>query len=385
MRWASCALAALSLLLVNVDTAWARGGERSPPPPPPPGAPGAPQPAPMPDTTSALVPVPDVRGMTYDEAARALFAAGLSLGGTERVSIEQLETELGRTYGPGIVVQQSPHPSAGEKPSWLARGSAVWLRMSAGDAPAPIAPVPPVVPVPVPVPGDLPLATNLPPPPPSPGSVYVPPQPGPTTVPYVPPATQPLDPTPEAALLLGERRVRRRVRLACERGRGQWHLRAKSGWAWWFGSDSGDSGAVAGADLGYTFDGCVGVDVFYRFAATRNDRTTGGTTIEDAGDFHFLGLKATYESQITSTGPWFFWAGLGGGYQWSARFMNNDTGFGLLGDAGIGYLASRNIRIRFGVQIEALLTSAGRNDPIDDGTKRWLTSVAPTLGVEFDF
>jgi len=406
MRVARWALAALwiACFVVGADLPSTFADGANPPPPPPPEWRGARPRAPVPlqpPPGAQQVPVPDVRGMSQADAIRALFEAGLRPGETDRVALEQLEAEHGRRYEPGIVVQQAPRPSVGDSPSWADRGSVVHLRLSEGTAPAraPLPVVPPADPGSQPLPPGVPYIPPTtggvpaqPPPPSWPGVTPPPAGPGPTSVPYapytpyVPPAAQPLDPTPEPidAALLGST-VRRRTRLACDRGRGSWHFRARGGYAWWLGTDSGSAGAFAGGDLGYTFGDCWGVDVFYRYSSTRFSRTMGGITFQDGGDIHFTGLKATYESAVSRYSDWFFWAGLGMGWVKTRRFANDDSGFGILGETGVGYLLNNSARIRLGVNIDALFTSVGRRLPANDTASRWLTAVAPTLGLELDF
>jgi hypothetical protein len=228
-----------------------------------------------------------------------------------------------------------------------------------------------------------------------PTTPYVPP-----TTPYVPPTTTapvaPVQPAPTwqppcpatvappaDAALIGA--VPSRVRLACERGREKAHFRALGGWAFAFGDDTPDSGAYAGGDLGYTFDGCIGIDVFYRYASARFDRQVPAGLLEDGGDTHHIGLKVTYEASLDSSSGLYVWFGIGPEYFWTERYTNNDDGFGGMAELGIGYLLSDDVRARLGVSVHGFSSSAGRLNAVNDGSDRFLWTVAPTLGIEIDF
>ena len=375
------------------------------------------------------VPVPDVRGMGEADAGRTLREAGLRLGGVERVSVERLEAELGQRYVLGTVVQQAPRPSTGEDPSWLTRGSPVWLRMAAARDEGVIRPRVPLSPQPAPryaqpaAPlGRMPrYAGNAPvPPPPTMAGPSVQRQALPRTpAPYVPqpPVLQqpppyapqppvveqpppvvapqpeyvqplPTDVAPYAApqetdTYFGAD-IRSRVALPCERRLERWHVRPVGGAAFWLGDDKGDVGLYAGADIGYSFANCFGVDVFYRYAAGTFDRALVSGLLEDGGSFQFVGLKGTYNASFGSDGRLYFFAGLGAAYYWTGGLQVSDDGVAGFGEIGLGYAVSDAIRLRLGLNLHALDTKSGRFDPAGDGSSRLLWVLAPTLGLELD-
>jgi hypothetical protein len=345
--------------------------------------------------------VPDVRGLSEAGALQALRTAGLTLGGLERVSAAALQQQFGKQYAPGIVVQQAPRPSGEREPSWLPRGSRVWLRVSAGTAPAP-APAPEPVPTPLPPIQPLPSAgassPPRPPPPPQPGypsepTYPVDPRPLPPTQPGAPrhpptappPATQPLDPAPAPPYdpsLIGPLTLRRG--LPCERGRAGWHVRGLGGYGFSFGTDEADAGAFGGVDIGHTFGGCVGVDVFYRYTNPRFDRTTPAGLLRDGGDIHFVGAKVTYEATFQRGTDFFWWVGVGPGWFKTRRLEADDEGIGILAEAGLGVVLDSSARLRFGANAQMINTTAGRMSAALDGSARWLTTLAPVLQLEID-
>ncbi len=387
------------------------------------------------------VPVPDVRGLTEAQARATLARAGLTVAGVETVAA----TQVGSGYRPGTVYQQAPPPSSQTLPSWLPRGGRVYLRVVASTrtaaptptppgpgaptstAPQPTPPMPtapptpaapqPTAPMPTPpqptgpTPRSYPGGVRPPPPPAPPGMgpsttpPYV--APGPTTIPMPtqPMPTQPLGTPPpggydardiagfvevpsEPASPPGAAGLRTRVTqyaLPCERLRDTWTILGKAGWAFTAGSDSGDSSWYAGFDVTRWFDGCFGVGLYYRFSAQSFDRLVTGGTLEDAGGFHHLGLKLSYQSTFRRGGPWFWWAGLGIGWFASTGYQRNHEAFEGYGEAGIGYLFARRSRLRLGVDMLVTDTKAGRYDPSRDGNSRLLWWFAPSLSIEYDF
>jgi hypothetical protein len=173
--------------------------------------------------------------------------------------------------------------------------------------------------------------------------------------------------------------------LSCERKENGWHVRANGGVGFWTGTDSGDMGFYGGVDLGYTMCNCVGIDAFYRYAGTQFDRMLPGGLLEDSGDFHTVGLKATFDKTFSDTSRWYWFAGLGAGYFKSRRFQVNDDGIAGFGEAGLGYMLSNAMRIRLGLNVHAMDTVTGRLDPANDTSSRLLWLIAPTLGFDLDF
>jgi hypothetical protein len=156
------------------------------------------------------------------------------------------------------------------------------------------------------------------------------------------------------------------------------------GYAFSFGEDSADPCLYLGGDIGYTpcgtKCGCWGFDLFYRTQSVQFDRDPAGA---DGGDFHFVGVKLTYERSIH--GRWYAYAGAGPEYFWTNDYIDDDSGFGIFAEAGIGYMLTRTLRLRFGVEAHGLDTDVGRQSPADDGQSRWLWLVAPVAGLEFSF
>ncbi len=172
--------------------------------------------------------------------------------------------------------------------------------------------------------------------------------------------------------------------LPCENGCGGWHVRAGVGYAFSLGEDPADPCVYFGADIGYTFCGtkcgCWGIDAFYRTQSAQFDRDPGG---EDGGDFHFVGVKLTYERTIQ--GRWYGWAGAGPEYFWTSDYLDDDSGIGGFAEVGIGYMLSRSVRLRAGVEVHLMNTDVGRQSVADDGESRWLWLVAPVVGLELTF
>jgi hypothetical protein len=364
-----------------------------------------------------MVPVPDVRGMTTSQARAVLEEAGLRLGGTEQVDEATLKRDFGRTYAAGTVVQQAPPPSIDDQPSWLARGREVWLRIAAAPGQPSSAPA---IPRPVPLIPSRPTVTthtptpaapyrsasstwtgSVPPRPPPPFSldgsplpsarrtVIAPPQPYQPSrpigmAPQAPRApvapVAPTQPLPQAAAQAAPC-----FTLSCERKENGWHVRANAGVAFWAGQDSGDMGFYGGMDLGYTMCSCVGIDAFYRYAGSQFDRTLPNGLLEDNGDFHTVGVKATFDKTFSKNSRWYWFAGLGVGYFKSRRFQVDDDGIAGFAELGTGYMLSNALRIRLGLNVHAMDTSTGRMNPAQDDDSRMLWLFAPTLGFDLDF
>ena len=381
------------------------------------------------------VPVPDVRGMTESQARDALNRAGLRLGGAEPVDMATLQREFGRTYAAGTIVQQSPPPSVADQPSWLPRGDQVWVRVAAGSAtiqtPRALPPIPtqpgvpsqptlttppmptqPPIPAPPAQPGVVTRvpttytpevrfpstrSAGVPPRPPPPYSLDgAPVAPAPRTVIPVPQPTQPnrpigvvpQTPAPTAQVPVPQASTPTRTgcyTLSCERKENGWHIRASGGVGFWTGTDSPDLGFYGGIDLGYSMCNCIGIDVFYRYAGTQFDRTLANGLLEDSGDFHTIGLKATFDKSFSDTSRWYWWAGLGVGYFKSRRFQVDDDGVTGYAELGVGYMLSNSMRARLGLNVQALDTVTGRADPANDNSGRLLMLWAPTLGIDLDF
>jgi hypothetical protein len=185
-------------------------------------------------------------------------------------------------------------------------------------------------------------------------------------------------------------------RLPCEDGISRWHVRPVVGYAFFEGTDPADSCNYYGVDVGRTFCGCWGLDAFYRVNSGRFRRLvferdaagmlTGRTGVaRDGGWMHHFGIKLTWERSLGQDSRFYYWFGVGPEYFTTVDYVRNDRGFGVFGELGVGYLFSRNIRFRLGVNVHGLDTSVTRFDPANDGRTRWLWIIAPVGEVEIDF
>ena len=180
-------------------------------------------------------------------------------------------------------------------------------------------------------------------------------------------------------------------RLPCEEGLSQWHVRGVGGVVLYEGDDPGEDCGYLGLDVGRTFCGCWGVDAFYRwnsgeFDTFRPSRGNPGTLVfgQDGGDWHHFGLKLTYESSFNNS-RFYWWAGAGPEYFTTSDYDDDDEGFGVFGELGIGYVVSPTWRIRAGVNVHGVDTKVTRELPINDGKRRFLWLIAPVLEVEASF
>ena len=193
--------------------------------------------------------------------------------------------------------------------------------------------------------------------------------------------------------------------LPCERGESDWHVRVLGGKPFLFGTDAGHGCSYWGADVGTTRCNCVGYDAFYRTmscddepgslspgtsptaqAASRAipasfDRNGYG---KDGGRIQFVGVKATYQSSIGHS-AFYGYGGIGPEYFWTQKYIDNDSGFGGFAEAGIGWHFASWGSLRAGVDVHGDSTSVTRKAVADSGQSRFLWTVAPTLGLEFDF
>jgi len=174
--------------------------------------------------------------------------------------------------------------------------------------------------------------------------------------------------------------------LPCKDGISQWHLRGVLGYATFSGTDSPENCTYWGLDVGRTFCGCWGWDLYYRYNSGRFTREpTPGVTFKDGGEFHHFGTKLTYERGFGRNSRLYWWTGFGGGYFTTSKYIANDEGFEVFGEAGLGYVLSRSWRLRAGVDVHGMDTDVTRRLQDDDGQSRWLWIVAPVVEVEFSF
>ena len=221
--------------------------------------------------------------------------------------------------------------------------------------------------------GDPPRATPPPPPTATPAPA---PAVGAREGPCPPPSSAPI---PPACPPFNDCECRPTCGLPCENGCSDWHFRALVGLSSWSGTDPGDDCCYYGADIGHTRCNCWGVDAFWRHHTAHFDRDPSGA---DGGTWNHLGVKATYEHSLGG-GRLYGWAGAGPEYWWTSDYLHDDSGFGVFGEAGLGYILDSHIKVRAGVNLHGLSTDTGRRDPGDDGSARWLWLVAPVVEIEF--
>ncbi len=203
-----------------------------------------------------------------------------------------------------------------------------------------------------------------------------------------PPAPDPCDPCapPPAPIVTG-------CQLPCTAGLSQWHIRAVGGIVFFEGDDPGEDCGYLGLDVGRTFCGCWGLDAFYRwnsgtFDTFRPSQAQPGQVVfgKDGGDWHHFGVKLTYESSFGNNSRLYWWAGAGPEYFTTSGYDDDDDGFGVFGELGLGYLVNQNWRIRAGVNIHGVDTKVTRRNPtIDGGKRRFLWLIAPVIEVEASF
>jgi hypothetical protein len=163
-----------------------------------------------------------------------------------------------------------------------------------------------------------------------------------------------------------------------------WHVRGVIGYAFYAGTDPADPCLYWGADLGRTFCGCWGLDLFYRYNSGVFERDNDPRATEDGGAWHHFGIKFTFEGSFNRS-RLYWWAGVGPEYFLTDDYLFDDDGFGIFGEAGLGYVVNQNFRIRLGVNVHGMDTDVTRKDPANDGDSRWLWIIAPVLEAEIDF
>ena len=191
--------------------------------------------------------------------------------------------------------------------------------------------------------------------------------------------------------------------LPCERGQSDWHVRVLGGVPFMVGTDAGEGCYYLGADIGTTRCNCIGFDAFYRMMNCDDERVspagprtspTGRRAIparfdrdefgKDGGLIQFVGLKATYEKSFGGSNL-YGWVGAGPEYFWTNKYIDNDSGFGGFAEAGVGWRLGSWGAVRLGVDIHGDNTSVTRKAVAHSGDSRFLWTIAPTIGMEFDF
>lgn len=171
----------------------------------------------------------------------------------------------------------------------------------------------------------------------------------------------------------------------CNSGISQWHVRAVGGVSFSEGDDPFEDCSYFGADIGRTFCGCWGLDLYWRYNSGRFTRDEGNALIRDGGEWHHFGAKVTLERSFGRDSRFYAWAGIGAGYFTTNKYLFDDSGFEVFGEAGIGYNLSENWRIRAGVNVHGMDTDVTRRLPVDDGRERWLWIIAPVIELEGSF
>ncbi len=173
--------------------------------------------------------------------------------------------------------------------------------------------------------------------------------------------------------------------MPCEEGLSQWHIRGVVGLVFYEGDDPGKDCGYAGVDIGRTFCGCWGVDAFYRWNSGEFDRLNPPLG-KDGGTWHHFGLKLTYESSFNNS-RLYWWAGAGPEYFTTSDYDlgDDDDGFGVFGELGLGYVVSPTWRVRAGVNLHGVDTKVTRRNSLNDGQRRFLWLIAPVIEVEASF
>ena len=189
--------------------------------------------------------------------------------------------------------------------------------------------------------------------------------------------------------------------LPCELGQSDWHVRVLGGFPFQFGTDPGEGCNYWGVDIGTTRCNCVGFDLFYRGMQCPDDKVSSGpgnsptarvipvhfdrdSFGKDGGTFQFVGVKATYQKSL-GTGRLYGYVGAGPEYFWTQDYLDDDSGFGGFAEAGIGWRFASWGSVRLGLDLHGDYTSVTRKDPANSGDSRMLWTLAPNIGVEFDF
>jgi len=172
----------------------------------------------------------------------------------------------------------------------------------------------------------------------------------------------------------------------CNDGISQWHGRVVGGRAHFEGTDPAADCTYMGVDIGRTFCGCWGLDLYYRYNSGRFRREpTQQTSFRDGGEWHHFGVKVTKEASLGRSSKFFVWGGLGAGYFTTSKYIKNDSGIEGFGELGVGYNLSRNWRVRAGVNVHGMDTDVTRKVPLNDGRSRWLWIIAPVAELEGSF
>ena len=173
--------------------------------------------------------------------------------------------------------------------------------------------------------------------------------------------------------------------LPCAQGISMWHIRPVFGLSNFFGDDEGDPCIYWGVDIGRTFCGCWGLDAYFRYNSGQFTREpVAGVTFDDGGEWYHVGVKFTYDIPFGSS-PFSAFAGIGGGYYWTDKYIANDDGPEVFLEGGVAWNLGRNWALRGGVNVHGMDTKVTRRLPANDGESRWLWLVAPVIELEARF
>jgi len=228
-------------------------------------------------------------------------------------------------------------------------------------------------------------APPLPPPPDTSMPVVGAPTPGPAVAAPGDAACPPCAPPATTTQMVAPERTYSGCWPPCNDGISQWHGRAVVGRAFSSGTDHFIECSYYGADVGRTFCGCWGLDLYWRYNTGRFHRDTALGTIKDGGEWHHFGGKVGFARSLGRDSKLYAWAGLGAGYFTTNKYIQDDSGFEVFGEGGIGYNISQNWRVRAGVNVHGMDTDVTRRLPADDGSSRWLWIIAPVIELEGSF
>lgn len=297
----------------------------------------------------------------------------------------------------GSVALGPAAPASGDTTSIAGAGGSGWTTAPSGAvqaAPRSVRTAPAARPAPMPAPvAPMPAPAPLPLPEPAMTAPAAPPAAAfPAPAPSLPPAAPPQAPA-RATLpsqlssnpLANARysRVWDGSGLPSDNGISMWYLTGVFGRSFHFGDDAADPCWYWGFDSGRSFCGNWGMDAFYRYHSGQYERDQVGQPSMDGGSTNHVGFKLTYD--IPLAGDFYVWTGAGPEYWWTQDYLNDDSGVGVYAESGLGWVITRNLRLRAGVNVHGMDSDVTRKDPANDGQSRWLWVVAPVVQAEFAF
>lgn len=313
--------------------------------------------------------------------AALVLAGGVALGpvSTARGDTTSIAGAggAGWTTAPSSAVQAAPRPVSRARAAAPAPAAPVAL-----TAPAPL-PAPMPAPMPAPAPMAFPAAEPL---------AAAAPLEAASAAKALPPAAPPQAPAratvPSGVSsnpLASSRysRVWDGSGLPSDNGISMWYLTGVFGRSFHSGDDPADPCWYWGFDAGRSFCGNWGMDTFYRYHSGQYERDQRGQPSMDGGSTNHVGFKLTYD--IPLAGDFYIWTGAGPEYWWTQDYLNDDSGVGVYAESGLGWVITRRLRLRAGVNVHGMDSDVTRKDPANDGQSRWLWVVAPVVQAEFAF